>query len=296
MPVNTGMLYWADNLLCSLERTDFDAKAILFWTLDAHAQAILKAKGFATYFDASLYSVATNENRNGDTGKYKKMMLERPKFFIDILSAGYDILMIDADTVWFQSPLLLRDESVEAVFSTDAREFYQDHNAFKDVWRRGDKIPPVCAGIFWMKASKKTIRMYQDMLEIFNGGLRTLLLRIVSFQDDQRGLDYLLNDGRAIMAEPLPDGITSDMVTGRYRDATAEMLRVRLLDQTAVVNGHLIRNRPESYSEQLKTLRDKGKDRIVVHLNWDPRQFTKEAGSKEMGLWLLDEEGKCKVK
>ncbi|KAK8200999.1 hypothetical protein M8818_006319 [Zalaria obscura] len=292
VPVNTGMLYWADNLLCSLQRTDFDSNQVLFWALDARAKTLLEAQGRATYFDASLLSVATNANRNGDTRDYRKMMRERPKFFVDVLSAGYDILMIDADTVWFQSPLVLRDESVDAVFSTDAREFYQDHDAFRDAWRRGDRIPPVCAGVFWMKASAKTVRLYQDMLAVFNGGLRTLALRLLFFQDDQRGLDVLLNDGRTRLVEPLPRGITADMLKGRYRDH-AEM-RVRLLDQTEVVNGHLLKNRPRRYQESLANLRSEGEDRIAVHLNWNPRDVTKEDGSKEMGFWLLDDGGDCK--
>ena len=70
------------------------------------------------------------------------MMKERPKFFINILSAGFNILMLDADTVFWQSPLLLmpqRDDgnssSVDIVFSTDAREFYQTHDAFEDARR-----------------------------------------------------------------------------------------------------------------------------------------------------------------
>ncbi|KAL2358768.1 nucleotide-diphospho-sugar transferase-domain-containing protein [Cryomyces antarcticus] len=294
VPVNDGMLSKAENLLCSLRRTSFDTSKILFWALDPDARNTLEEKGHVAYHDPSLFSVSRDTNLQGNTKAYKKMMLERPKFFIDILSTGLDVLMLDADTVFFQSPLLLRDPTVDAVFSTDAREFYQTHDAFKDRDRRGSRIPPVCNGIFWMKASPKTVRLWQDMLDVFGAGWRTALWRLRAFLDDQRGMDVLLNDGRARLVEPFPDGITRDMVQGRYGDGKCE-LAVRLLDQTAVVNGHLLKNRKSTYEKNLQSLRREGKDRIAAHLNWNTAEMTKEEGARQLGLWLLDEGGNCRV-
>ncbi|KAF2152797.1 glycosyltransferase family 77 protein [Myriangium duriaei CBS 260.36] len=293
VPVNTGMLHLADNLLCSLQRTDFNGSNILFWALDAHARTILDKRGHTTYFDPHFFGVEINTNHHRNTENYHRMMLERPKFFIDILSAGYDILMIDVDTIWYQSPLLLRDDTVDAVYSTDAREFYQAHDAFDDPKAKGNKMPPVCAGVFWLKSNEKTVRLYQDMLAVFNGGLRTWFWRLTSFKDDQRGLDCLLNDGRARLVEPLPNGITTSMLDGRYRDQAD--LRVRLLDQTQVVNGQLILFRPDAYQENLARLRNEGKDRIAVHLNWDPTKEEKRRGAQGLGIWQLDEAGNCKM-
>ena len=295
VPVNSGMLHWADNLICSLRKTTFDTTKIIFWVLDLPAKVVLEGKGYVTYHDPSLFAVSGNENYRGDTKAYKKMMLERPKFFIDILTTGYDILFVDADTIFFQSPLLIRDLEVDGVFSTDNREFYQTHDAFRDVWRRGSRVPPICNGIFWMKSSTNSIKIWQDMLDTFNDhGWWTAIWRSIYFQDDQRGMDMLLNDGRAELVEPLPSGIKPDMLQGRYSQEAE--LSIRLLDQTAVVNGHLLKNRRSEYEQNLVKLRWGGKDRVAVHLNWDTKQMTKEQGAKEMGFWLLDEEGHCNIR
>ena len=53
------------------------------------------------------------------------------------------------------------------------------------------------------------------MLDVFNSGPRLALYRAIVFKDDQRGIDVLLNDGRANLEEPLPNGITADMLKGR---------------------------------------------------------------------------------
>ncbi len=291
VPVNDGMMFWADNMLCSLKNTTFDASKIVFWALDQNVKATLERRGFNTYYDPSLYSVSTYENLHYDTADFKKMMLERPKFFLDILHTGFDILFLDADTLFLQSPLLIPDRAVDIVFSTDSREFYTTKDAFRDVWRRGPRVPPVCNGVFWMKSNEFTIKLWQDMLNVFESGWRTYFWRLISFKDDQRGMDVLLNDGRARLVEQYPTGITSDMLLHRY--SSRSELNVRLLDQTQVVSGHLLKNRRKQYDQNLAELQRQGRDRISIHLNWDPKQLTKEKGAKEMGLWLLDEEGKC---
>lgn len=292
VPVNSGALHLANNLLCSLTNIAFNVTRIVFWALDLQAKGALESRGFTTYHDPNFYSVSTFQNVKGDTQAYKRLMLERPKFFIDILSTGFDILFLDADTVFAQSPMLLPDPSVDFVFSTDSREFYQKKDPFRDVWRRGSKIPPVCNGIFWMKSNARTIKLWQDMLDIFNSGWRTAFWRLTVFKDDQRGMDVLLNDGRARLMEPLPNGITKDMLDGKYSEAAE--LDIRLLDQTAVASGHIMLNRRIEYEQNLDQLRSEGKDKVAMHLNWDTREMTKEDGAKMLDLWLLDKDGNCK--
>lgn len=294
VPVNDGMLHLAQNLLCSLRRTSFNTSSLVFWTLDDRADAILTRQGFATLRDRTLYSVGTNENLKGFSRKYKRMMKERPKFFIKILSAGYDILMLDADTVFWQSPALMiadREENVDAVFSTDAREFYQTHNAFRDAWRRGRNMPPICNGIFWMRSSKETVALWSDMLAIFNARPPWGWWLRFRSSDDQQSMDVLLNDGRAQLVGPLPDGIRHDMIP--QASTTAPTLKVRLLDQTMVVNGHLLMNRPRTYEQNIARLQTQGQERIAAHFNWGTRQISKEAGAKAKGMYFLDHMGNC---
>ncbi len=293
VPVNLAHIFWVDNLLCSLAQTSFDASKIVFWALDTEAQKLLDGRNFTTYHDPSLVSITTNENLHEDTRDFKRMMAERPKFFIEMRSTGFDLLFLDADTIFFDDPLSIRDPNVDIVFSSDNREFFNKpgKDPFKDVWRKGSRIPPVCNGIFWMKSSANTIKIWQDMLNMFESGPRLALYRFFVFKDDQRGMDVLLNDGRAKLVEPLPRGITTDMLVGRF-EANA-MLDLRLLDQTEVVSGHLIRNRKDLYNDNLKDLRAEGGKQLAIHFNWNPKDQTKESGVREMGLWQLTDEGKC---
>lgn len=293
VPVNLAHMMWVENFLCSLSQTTFDAKKIVFWALDSEVQDMLAVRGFTTYHDPSFYSVSTNENLHDDTKDFKRMMKERPKFFIDMLSTGHDLLFIDADTVFFGDPLAIRDPDVDIVFSSDSREFFNKphKDPFKDVWRKGSRIPPVCNGIFWMKSNAKTIKIWQDMLDIFGAGPRLALYKFFVFKDDQRGMDVLLNDGRAKLVDPLPRGITPEMLIGRA-DVNADV-DVRLLDQTEVVSGHLLRNRKALFDQNLKELKAGGGKQLAIHFNWDPKDQTKESGVKELGLWQLTDDGKC---
>lgn len=299
VPVNEGMLHWADNLVCSLKQTSFNASNIVFWCLDEPAQDRLSRRGFATYRDSTLFSVSREENLRGSTRDYARMMKERPKFYIDLLNTGLDMMMLDVDTVWYQSPLEIvpsRDSGVDVVYSTDARNFYQIKNAFRDFNRRGPYIPPVCNGVFWMKSSPRTISIWTEMQAVFEASWwEKPIWTHFLFQDDQRGMDVILNDGRARLVEPFPGGITPDMVEGRYKE-TAD-LNVRLLDQTQVVNGQLLKTQQPRYQANLAELRSMGKDRIAAHFNWSTKdKGAKDAGAKELGMFYLDDNGACTLK
>ncbi|KAK8929494.1 hypothetical protein H634G_03886 [Metarhizium anisopliae BRIP 53293] len=299
VPVNTGMLHLMENLLCSLSATSFDPKSIVFWALDEGAQTTLDRRGFATYRDASLWAESGNLNVHGNTPAYHRMMRQRPQFFVDFLSTGYDVLMIDADLVFWQSPLVIMPQNdsdraaVDMVYSTDAREFYTSHDAFQDEYRRGSLVPPICNGLFWMKSNNETISLWSEMLDVFEAPWwRMGMYRDRVFQDDQRGMDVLLNDGRAGLVGPFPSGITQDMIpesSGKRR------LNVRLLDQTQVVNGQLFMFRENTYAESLKQLRGEGKDRIAAHMNWNTELITKEEGARRKNIFFLDENGDCKA-
>jgi len=294
VPVNTGMLFWAENLLCSLASTNFETTKIVFWALDSNAETLLASKGRAAYHDPSLFSTSANENLQGDTASYKRMMKERPKFFIDVLSSGFDILMLDADTVFWQSPLSIvpqSTEKVDVVFSTDSREFYQDHDAFQDERRRGPYIPPICNGIFWMRSSSQTVSLWSEMLAVFQSWRSHISLR--EFQDDQRGMDVLLNDGRAQLVEPLPNGIQARTVPATSQRSPERALNVRLLDQTSVVNGHLLMNRHDRYAGNLAMLRASGKERLGAHFNWWTKEVSKKDGAGKLGMLFADEQGQC---
>ena len=297
VPVNTGMLPFAINLVCSLEAIDFDISTLIFWALDEGAEDYLQKKGHTTYRDPSLFYVSEDSNQHGNTDDYSKMMRERPKFFIKVLSSGFDLLMMDVDIVFYQTPLLLIPatsglEHIDVVYSTDARDFYTDVDPFDDPYRRGSLIPPICNGLFWMKASDETIKLWTQMEKVFEDeSPQSVRFQWKGFQDDQRGMDVMLNDGRANLVKPFPSGIKEEDIPRSYVEPT---LNMTLLDQTQVVNGHLFIEKRHRYEERLREIRQMGFDRIATHMNWNTGDLTKEQGAKERGLYLLDEWGNCK--
>ena len=294
VPVNTGMLYWVKNMLCGLEATEFNTSSIVFWALDEGAEASLKEMGHATYRDPSLYSVSSDSNLHGNTREYTKMMRERPTFFINLLGSGFDLLMLDADIMFYQSPLKLipeNRENVDIAYSTDSREFYSVKDAFTDAKRRGPYVPPVCNGLFWMKASEETISLWTEMKDIFaDESFHSRIYQYRVFQDDQRGMDVMLNDGRVNIVAPYPDGINEEEIP---QSQLPSRLNLVLMDQTKVANGQLVANRAEQYQSHLKELRKSGEDRIAVHMNWSAADLTKEEGAKIHGTWLLDDNQQC---
>ncbi|KAF2863702.1 hypothetical protein K470DRAFT_254598 [Piedraia hortae CBS 480.64] len=290
IPINTGMLPFASNLLCSLHKhaPGFPTSKIIFWALDAHAATHLSSHNHTVYFTKNLFSVPHDSNQRGNTRAYTKMMRERPKFFAALLSTGIDLLMMDADLVLFGDPMgvIPQDGRVDAVYSTDGREFWFDGDAFRDPWRRGGNIPPVGNGFFWMRGSAKMSGLWREMTRVFEAPWwRVGIWRARVFQDDQRGMDVLLNDGRAQLVMPYPGGVGEDQVP-----VTNGGVRVRLLDQVDVVNGHLLMDRRERY----EALLDGGSGRrLAAHFNWDTAQVGKEEGARELGMWYLDDNGKC---
>lgn len=298
VPVNKGMLQYAENMLCSLQKINFDLQHMVFWTLDNEVGDILRTRGLNTFYDPSMYGVADFVGVNGRE-HFAQMMLERPKFFINVLSTGLDILFLDTDIVFFDDPMTMRDPSVDVVIGSDGRDFFGPaHNPFGDQDSKGNAVPPVCAGSFWMKSNEHTVALWEVMKLVFQDDLSVQYLRDAGVSDDQHGLDVLLNEGRARLVEPFPEGITADMVAGNddddkdsYSDAK---LRVRMLDQALFASGHQYLEIHEDYQRALALLEERGRRKLAIHFNWNGGPTTKVDGAKKMGLWYLDDDGKCK--
>ena len=292
VPVNKGMLIFAENMICSLKKINFSPKEVVFWTLDEEVGRPLRSWGLNTFHDPSLFGVSEYVGFDYTSPQFGRMMTERPKFFINVLSVGLDLLFLDADIIFYDDPFTIVDQSVDLTIGSDSRDFFgPDKNPFQDPRGKGDFMPPVCAGTFWMKSNEKTITLFQIMILVFKDDPSVAYLRDKGFSDDQRGLDVLLNDGRANLVEPLPEGITMDMLDDKHSDKAE--LKVRILDQARVASGHLFLNEHDEYEEHLATLERKGGKKLAIHLNWNTVFKPKIEGAKEMNIWQLTDDGKC---
>lgn len=301
IPVNERMLHFAQNMLCSLRKIDFDPAQLVFWTLDDSVGATLEAQGLNTFHDPELFGASNFEGISYVSPEFKHMMLERPKFFHSFLSTGLDLLFLDTDIIFYDDPLKILDRNVDLAIGSDGREFFGPLGSKGDPWKdpsaAGEYFPPVCAGTFWMKSTKHTIKLFQIMMDVFEGDPSVAYLHDKGLTDDQRGFDVLLNDGRAALVEPLPDGITKEMITttlGERNNEDSAKLKVRILDQAWVASGHLFRNQHEDYRERLEKLEGKGLQKLAIHLNWNIAVIGKVEGAKEMGIWQLEDDGTCK--
>ena len=295
VPINMKMMPFADNLLCSLKKIKFDLKQLVFWTLDEKTGDILREKSLNTFHDPALWGVTDFNGTNYFSPEFKRMMKQRPKFLLNLLSTGLDVLFLDTDIIFYDDPFKIVDHSVDLVIGSDTRNFFgplgTEKDPFQDPKRLGDRVPPVCAGTFWMKSNKHTIKLWQIMIDVFEEDPSVVYLRDKGFNSDQHGLDLLLNDGRANLVEPLPYGITKDMLGNNTSDAAK--LSIRMLDQAWVASGHLFRVHFSDYVERVAMLDSKGFGRLAIHLNWDTNEMPKIEGAKKMKIWQLDEHGQC---
>ena len=292
VPVNKGMLQYAENMLCSLQKTNFDLQNMVFWTLDNEVGEILQTRGFNTFYDPSIFGVADFVGINGRE-HFEHMMIERPKFFINVLSIGLDFLFLDTEIVFFDDPMTIIDPFVDLVIGSDGRAFFGPaHNPFKDPYSKGNAMPPVCAGSFWIKSNEDTVAMWEVMKLVFQGDLSVRYLRDAGISNDQYGLDVLLNEGRAKLVEPFPEGITADMLNGT--DFSDARLRVRMMNQALFASGHQFMEIHEDYEQALAILEAKGRKKLAIHFNWNGGTTTKIDGAKRMGLWYLDDDQECK--
>ena len=297
VPINNGMLPFGENLVCSLKKnTNFDPKQLVFWTLGEEVGATLRKQGLTTFHDPELWGTSDNVGSDYSTEGFSEMMAQRPKFWGNVLVAGLDLLFLDADLIFYESPLNLISPNVDLAIASDGREYFgpldTHQNPWKDAWSRGDYMPSVCAGTFWAKSNKETINLFRIMQMVFEKDPSMRWLRKETpFDDDQRAFDVLLNDGRAGLADPLPQGITDDMMEGRRPDDAR--LKVQMWDQARVVSGHLYREKEEEYKEHLQRLEEDGGEKWLIHLNWNKVGMPRMKGAKEMGIWELDEDGQC---
>lgn len=297
VPINQKMLPFAENMICSLRKINFDPKHVVFWTLGDEVGTTLRDWGLNTFHDPSLYGTTNFTGLSYDSEEFKHMMLERPKFFKRFLSTGLDILFLDTDIIFYDDPFKLVDQSVDLIIGSDSREFFGPRGTagepFGDLDRLGDIVPPVCAGSFWMKSNKHTIKLFQIMEDVFEGDPSVVHLRDKGLTDDQRGFDVLLNDGRARLVQPFPDGFTFDSQLVVNSDLEASKLDVRIYDQALMASGHLFLNHHEQYLEYLARLNRRGVEKVAIHLNWYTGDLPKIEGAKKMGIWQLGDDGQC---
>lgn len=301
--VNAGMLSMGYNLLCSLQRINARllADKIIFWAIDKKAVELLQSYrdknnlSFGIYHPISKHQFSTIQSlaSNG----YYKLMRNRPSTYLMLLRKyRLSVLFMDADIIFTADPLtdLFRNEDrgqpEDAIYSTDARNFYSRLN---DPFEDQPFVPKICGGFFLLRPTEPTIRLLEDLNKT---------IYVDSEANDQWTTDKLLNSRynstnntfihdptRTWLVEPLPSGLKQRNTSVR----TNSSLKLRLLDQAAYINGHIYGSLHEQYWNETfeNEKRNPFFQRIMVHVNtWTENKLKL---MKRNGLWLLGPDDVC---
>ncbi|KAJ3032862.1 hypothetical protein HDV00_007028 [Rhizophlyctis rosea] len=298
IPTNDNFLSIATNLECSLRRHGLTN--VLFWALDAQSNFALRSRGYQTYFNPSLYG--TSECVNYHEPDYNRMMRERPKVWGWFLEAGVNFLWMDADISTAGNPL-------KALRHDADLEIQSDGVSDIATWIRDSPGPTPrpkwggCAGLFHIRAHPRSIRVMNLMQEMMIANPEVEDQQTLQYLIDMRNVTHLVGVSNITNSEPTPaeaikhdkwlvrfadprkwvnghqmgtwdmgvryvDGVEGD----RYSNATAEVGRKRWW---YVVDG---------------ARRVELEEPLAVHVN---SKKDKVEFLKEIGMWFLDEGGRC---
>jgi len=143
MTVNHGFLDFFINWLLHFKKLGLICPLIVM-THDEHTFNLLRS-------NQSLYgrlSVIKSEGANVtsaatyNTKNFANIVSERPRFILDHLSKGFNVLYVDADTVWLSSP-------------------FQHFNGKFDMWIQLDLVA-YCTGFMAIKSNMRTISLFKQ--------------------------------------------------------------------------------------------------------------------------------------
>jgi len=101
--VTSGFIEMTMNLVCSWQRLSVQPSA-LFIALDHSSARQLRTRGFLVYeYDDRQATMALDYG----TLQYQLLMLKRTFVVRHLLRLGYDVLVVDNDSVWLENPLPL---------------------------------------------------------------------------------------------------------------------------------------------------------------------------------------------
>ena len=301
--VNAGMLSMGYNLLCSLRNVNAHSLAdkIIFWAVDKEAVKLLQSYrhkynlSFGIYHPDSKHQISAYQGPGSD--KYYKIMRDRPSIYLTLLrDFRLSFLFMDADLIFTANPLtdlfhnIDRGEPEDAIYSTDARNFY---NQLDDPFEGQPFVPKICGGFFLLRPTEPTLGLLEDLNKT---------TYIDSKANDQWTTDKLLNSrynptkntftndpSRTWLVEPFPSGLKRKKASVR----TNSSLKLRLLDQAAYINGHIYGSLHNQYWHETfqNEQRNPFFQRIMVHVNTWVEDKLKLM--QRNGLWLLGSNDVC---
>ncbi|PIK53176.1 putative UDP-D-xylose:L-fucose alpha-1,3-D-xylosyltransferase MGP4-like [Apostichopus japonicus] len=151
---NDGFVDFLRNWLESLQRLHFRFNVTLIAEDGSAFRKFFKAQSrYKRFMAIDLYYTNSKFVKNSfpgvNTQQYRSIVCKRPRYILDLLSTGHDVLFVDIDAVWVQNPL--------EVISSEFHNF--------DMWvAMGYDGTTPCPCFMYMKANNATITMVTEWL------------------------------------------------------------------------------------------------------------------------------------
>lgn len=261
VPFNAAWLKVAIHVDCSLKAAGVDK--VFYWALDEKAYSLGREYGLNTYYDNRFQTSSTEDHAEIMTASYTAMMRQRPRFWLDVLNAGYDMIFLDADISVLQSPVQYIQDKINRIrakgeivpditMQVDERHLLSDSNEY--YFTKG------CAGFFYMRSTAGMKRVMQKLAHFLDRYAEMTSSDKYSSPsklwhwNDQTGLMYLL-DKHALIKSP----------NGIWNENPYPWVRLEFFDQFDIMNGHMFFNYQNR--KRLFATKPKGSIPILVHAN-----------------------------
>ncbi|XP_038047357.1 UDP-D-xylose:L-fucose alpha-1,3-D-xylosyltransferase-like [Patiria miniata] len=150
---NAGFLDVTENMLESIKRT----RACPNITVIAEdepsyqrlTQRIQSQPGL--HVQRTPIGVTVSKSLKLHSRKYNRLVRRRPRYILDLLKKGYDVLFVDSDTFWFKDPFKDFQESFDIAMHND------------DV-----NITIFCAGFAYYRPTENTLRFVTEWLRLLD--------------------------------------------------------------------------------------------------------------------------------
>ncbi|KAI8896370.1 nucleotide-diphospho-sugar transferase-domain-containing protein [Globomyces pollinis-pini] len=313
VPVNKAFLEIAANLRCSLHRVGIDS--VLHWAMDVEAHDTLIAEGYTSYF---VPDAKNSPGRHHYQDKeFTDMLRTKPLVLQKLIDAGFNVWMLDADTIAMRDFRIKSKDYVKDPFNVDIILSIANTEPVPATY---DVVQPPSAstGMMYLRSTEGTREFLNDVARRLELDLllddQDAVRQFISqskhttftgvgtkaktdlYPAEGENLEIAANktvDAEELEIGPVPKSEPTNkggnsladffsFVTQSTQSKDIPKIRVHFFDQLEFVNGQIYYHNDEM-TKSFNSYR-------VIHASgeWDPKQSMQ---SKD--LWFLDSDGVC---
>jgi hypothetical protein len=267
VPFNAAWLNIAKHVDCSLKAAG--VTKVFCWALDEKAETLGRQHGLNTYYDDRFTSTSDHAGLFSDA--YLEMMRQIPRFWLDVLNAGYDMVFLDADIIVLQDPVEYIAKQIATIRSKADKNVSKLEKIVPDIIMQIDGFGLVskydtyfhtegCAGFFYMRSTngmKIIMRKLAYLLDHF-AEMSESKKHVVKKRhwNDQTGLQFLLDKYGVIKS---PGG------AWKMPEGKKPLVMLQFFDQFDIANGHVMFHYKRR--KAIFATRPKGAYPVLVHAN-----------------------------